>query len=1188
MSSKKVRGFNLGLSAAVMTAIGLGMSATAFAQTAPGTASPGSPFEVWGALYSGSAPSGYPMGDGWAQGASYLGVLDDDGNATRDGSGIPFRAALSVDGNWGNMGDGLDTTLFSGSNKNSALIGPGDKGWDWDMGDGGPQKNDITNTYFHTRVDPVTGDRWVFVGAETRSINGDSHADFEFNQAGVIQVGETDGELIGLGPDGGRTVDDFLITIDFETGGESPVASIRFWDGGSFVLVSVPDSVYSAANLVDIDHPTTGTWTHYTGDGAETSLLTRLQFVEGAANLTALGIAVDPCSPDATFMVKTRSSSSWTSDLKDYALVYFPLEPPPVLELTAPELVCAGETFEVTATETTGLHNAAYRWSVTGCGSIISDPTADTITIEPDPNCDCAITAAATITGGECLHVVTSEITVTVQDITAPDLSDGPSDVTVECDAITDPEVLTATDDCSEPVVERAELVEPGICFGDSTITRTWTATDNCDNQSVHTQVVTVEDTTAPELAGVPADEAVECDSIPTPAEVTATDNCSTPIVEFAESTTPGACMGDSAITRTWTALDECGNETSESQTITVTDSTAPELIGVPPDVTAECDALPPAAEVTATDNCSDPAVQLAENTEPGSCIGESMVIRTWTAADDCANETSQVQIVTLIDTTPPTLVGVPADATVECDSVPDPPVVTATDNCSDPIVELVETIEPGPFIGLAVITRTWTATDDCGNQTSQSQVLTVVDTTAPVLIGVPPDETVECDAVPPPAVVTATDNCSDPTVELTEQTEPGACDGQRTITRTWTATDASGNQTSATQVITVIDTTDPALIGVPPDETVECDAIPAPPEVTATDNCSSPTVEYGESEEPGDCPARWTITRTWTATDSCGNASTYVQILTVVDTTAPVLSDDPEDITAECDAVPNPVTLSAGDNCDPDVPVEFAEVSTAGICLGDYLLDRTWSAADDCGNTASVDQLVSVQDTTPPVVTMQPNGTQFICDGEPVQYVADTNDNCVDSAISAYDLMTITADSGEYVFVAPLPGGGLTITVTGPAWVSAALAATDDCYNASDVFEFTFKVLLGWEACSQGFWKNHPDLWGPSDYSPDDKFLDAFQITDLSSPEITSGFDRNMTLFTAINRTSDLFNQALVQGVAALLNASYPELKFPITVRYVIETMQAAFAGEITFEEAHRRFTEWNAAEKECGCPVE
>ncbi len=1173
---------------AVALSVCLVSSSVALAQTAPGTAIPDNPFEVHGLLYSGSAPAEYLLGDSWAQGATFLGVLDDDGEPALDLNGNLFRASRQVDENWGNMGHGFDSTLFAGGNKNDDLIGTGDVPWGWDVGGGGPQKNDITNAYFHTRVDPLTGDRWVFVAAETRSINGDSHVDFEFNQAGVVKVGTDSGELIGLGPDGGRTIDDFLITIDFEQGGEMPIANVRFWNGSFFDLVSFPEAAFSATNLIDIPHGANGTWKHFSDDGAEVDILTRLQLVEGAANLTAMGIAVNPCATDATFMVKSRSSASWTADLKDFAIVYFPLEPPPEIRFTVPGQVCNAETFQVTADELTGLPNTILEWQATGCGSIIGSPVGNTVTVQANPQCNCQIVLSVTATGGECQHVVIAETVVDVDDDVTPTLSDHPADVTVECDAVPRAIELTATDNCSEVVVELTESDEAGTCTGSSTITRTWATADQCGNEASHTQIVTVEDTAAPVLSGVPADAAASCDAIPAPAEVTASDNCSDANVALAETITPGTCTGDSTITRTWTATDACDNPVSQSQTIAVSDAAAPVLSGVPIDVTVECDAVPAAAQVTASDNCSEPTVQLDEVVDPGQCTGESIVTRTWTATDDCGNPTPQAQVITVIDTTAPVLIGVPVGATVECDSIPEPAPVTATDNCSEPVVVLEEEFVAGSGVGKGMITRTWTATDSCGNKTTGTQLIGVVDTAPPVLHGVPADATVECDSIPDPPVVTATDNCATPVVVFEENIEPGSCVGQLTVTRTWTATDDCGNSTSQSQSITVVDTTPPVLIAGPANLTAECDAVPTPAEVTATDNCSDPVVELSELAEPGDCEGQSTITRTWTATDECGNKASYVQVITVVDTTAPVLSDDPADITAQCDSVPDPITLSADDNCDADVPVSMSEQRTPGTCPGNYALLRTWSTVDSCGNNAGVDRIVTVQDTTAPTISLDPNGTQYICDGLPVAFTLTTTDNCVDAQFTEGDIITITANSRDLVTTTALPASVVTITCPGPAWIMGSFAASDECDNTTTAFEFTILAKLGMEACSQGFWRNHFERWGPTGFTTETLLLEAFEITDLSSPEIPGNFDVNITLGTAIGNIGGVLGQALLQGTAALLSAAHPDVDFPATVAQVRMIMQAAFAGEITFDEARAMVGIWNAAERECGCSIE
>jgi hypothetical protein len=89
-----------------------------------------------------------------------------------------------------------------------------------------------------------------------------------------------------------------------------------------------------------------------------------------------------------------------------------------------------------------------------------------------------------------------------------------------------------------------------------------------------------------------------------------------------------------------------------------------------------------------------------------------------------------------------------------------------------------------------------------------------VVDTTPPELIDCPGDMVIPChEEVPEPAEVTATDICDpNPVVDLFETVALGDCDQEYTITRTWVATDASGNESSCTQVISVVDDVAPEV----------------------------------------------------------------------------------------------------------------------------------------------------------------------------------------------------------------------------------------------------------------------------------------------------------------------------------------------------------------------------------------
>ena len=68
--------------------------------------------------------------------------------------------------------------------------------------------------------------------------------------------------------------------------------------------------------------------------------------------------------------------------------------------------------------------------------------------------------------------------------------------------------------------------------------------------------------------------------------------------------------------------------------------------------------------------------------------------------------------------------------------------------------------------------------------------------------------------------------------------------------------------------------------------------------EASATDNCGDVTIDVEEVITPGTCSGSYTITRTFTANDGCGNSSTAVQTITIVDTTSPEFTLIPVDYT--------------------------------------------------------------------------------------------------------------------------------------------------------------------------------------------------------------------------------------------------------------------------------------------------
>src|SRR5690606_2334200 len=157
-------------------------------------------------------------------------------------------------------------------------------------------------------------------------------------------------------------------------------------------------------------------------------------------------------------------------------------------------------------------------------------------------------------------------------------------------------------------------------------------------------------------------------------------------------------------------------------------------------------------------------------------------------------------------------------------------------------------------------------------------------------------------------------------------------------LIRTHTATDECGNQADCIQTILIEDTTAPVLTCAA-DVTIECTEDTSPANTgssTATDNCDAAVtnISFSDAIIPSTvCPQELTIQRTWTATDSCGNSSTCLQIITVDDSTAPVLTCA-ADVTIECDEDSSPAntgTSTATDNCDSAPAVTSVDVTVAG-----------------------------------------------------------------------------------------------------------------------------------------------------------------------------------------------------------------------------------------------------------------
>lgn len=366
-------------------------------------------------------------------------------------------------------------------------------------------------------------------------------------------------------------------------------------------------------------------------------------------------------------------------------------------------------------------------------------------------------------------------------------------------------------------------------------------------------------------------------------------------------------------------------------------------------------------------------------------------------ATDDCGNTGSVTLRFSITDVTPPVFAGLQPVDTLYCPNIDPPlPAANVSDNCDASVAlsSTVQIVNPvcSDAYSLQVI---WTATDDCGNTATAVQTFVVLDTTKPVITLVPPPLTIRCDtfALPPAPVlgqgVTAADICGN-IANLTftdvssQNPDPAACGHYTyTIARIFTVADDCGNTSTAQQIITVVDNI-PPLLGGFADTTHVCGTPPVMPPPTATDLCSgmaSAPLLQDQVITAGDCPDSYTLTLTWASTDVCGNTGYFSQDIRIIDTVKPTLATVPGNISVECNAIPAPPapnTMGGADNCDEAVDILFSETEikdpNPANCAHwtNYMVIRQWTAVDNCGNSRTYTQAISVQDNTGPEIVAQ------------------------------------------------------------------------------------------------------------------------------------------------------------------------------------------------------------------------
>ena len=313
---------------------------------------------------------------------------------------------------------GDDSTVFaSGSNKN----GDNPANWSCPTSQGIPDKNDILDLMVHVRrAGPFTTDSlWMFGGLSLDNITGNRYFDFEMYQTDLT-YNRTTQKFSGYGPDAGHTSwefdaagnitkpGDIIFSAEYQSSALTMIEA-RIWVNVAALSITPAafdwsgkfDGAYSGATYGYASIKPKSDGAYFTGlqssittwggpfsvvlqnDAVVTDYIAK-QYVEFSVNLTKLGLdpaamgAGNGCAmPFSNLLVKTRSSSSFTAELKDFVLPISFFQPAKADAITATPFLC--EKMNIAELSVSNpVSTSTYQWSTTD-GNIVSPTTATTV-----------------------------------------------------------------------------------------------------------------------------------------------------------------------------------------------------------------------------------------------------------------------------------------------------------------------------------------------------------------------------------------------------------------------------------------------------------------------------------------------------------------------------------------------------------------------------------------------------------------------------------------------------------------------------------------------------------------------------------------------------------------------------------------------------------------------------------------
>ncbi len=572
-----------------------------------------------------------------------------------------------------------------------------------------------------------------------------------------------------------------------------------------------------------------------------------------------------------------------------------------------------------------------------------------------------------------------------VVDTTAPVITVIPDEITLELGADS-PDLLDGVTTDDNSAVTTTGTVDTNV-VGDYVIG--YNSTDGTNPAMQKSRTYHVVDTTAPVITVIPDEITLElgADSPDLLDGVTTDDNSAVTTTGTVDTNV----VGDYVIG--YNSTDGTNPAMQKSRTYHVVDTTAPVITVIPDEITLELGAdSPDLLDGVTTDDNS--AVTTTGTVDTGT-VGEYIIRYDSTDGTNPAMQKSRTYHV--VDTTAPVITVIPDEITLElgADSPDLLDGVTTDDNSAVTTTGTVDTNVVGDYV------IGYNSTDGTNPAMQKSRTYHVVDTTAPVITVIPDEITLELGADSPDLLdgVTTDDGSA---VTTTGTVDTGTV-GEYIIR--YDSTDGTNPAMQKSRTYHVVDTTAPVITVIPDEITLElgADSPDLLDGVTTDDNSAVTTTGTVDTNVVGDYVIGYN------STDGTNPAMQKSRTYHVVDTTAPVITVIPDEITLELGA-------DSPDLLDGVTTDDNSAVTTTGTVdtnvVGDYVIG--YNSTDGTNPAMQKSRTYHVVDTTAPVITVIPDEItlELGADSPDLLDGVTTDDNSAVTTTGTVDTGTV----GEYI----------------------------------------------------------------------------------------------------------------------------------------------------------------------------